>query len=147
MIRLPSSRLLAVAALAAAAALPAVPTASAQGASCPLVKPAVAKANAKNQRMTHKLEGNTSYVPRERTLTPTVTVGHDGYATGSIVVKAPKGTAPVVGSFVARGTTPCAITITSAAVVLRRNAYVIRFRAPTGDLGHAGRLTITLISA
>ena len=104
-------------------------------------------ANAKAQRMTRKLEGNTNYVPRELTLTPKVTHGHKGYATGSIVVKAPKGTAPVVGSFVAKGAAPCAITITSATVVLSRNAYVIRFRAPTGDLGHAGRLTVTLISA
>ncbi|MDO8188432.1 hypothetical protein Q5424_24855 [Conexibacter sp. JD483] len=112
---------------------------------CQSVLPAVAKENAAAGRLVRRLISTTAFTPVERTVTPKITrtVGFVGY--GSIVVPAPRGTTPVVGSFRLRGADRCAITITAAQVVLRRNAYVIDFIAP-GEQGDPGRVTVTLIS-
>ncbi|MDO8210197.1 hypothetical protein [Conexibacter sp. CPCC 206217] len=121
------------------------PAGAQAAARCQSVLPAVARENAAAGRLVRKLISTTSYTPLERTVTPKITrtVGFVGY--GSIVVRAPSGTTPVVGTFVLRGADRCAITITAADVVLRRNAYVIDFIAP-GEQGNPGRVTVTLVS-
>jgi hypothetical protein len=63
-----------------------------------------------------------------------------GYET--IVVKAPKGTSPVVGYFTQSGAERCSVVVGSAAVALGRNAYVVKLKFP----GELGKLRVTLIS-
>ncbi len=135
---LPSAAAVALAIAAASGA----PTAAA---SCQATPRAVLKMNAAAERQTKKLLGNTSYTPVIRTYTPkpTATTGFTGYET--IVVKSPKGTAPVVGYFTQSRSEPCSVVITTAGVSLARNAYVLKLKFP-GEQGNPGKLKVTLIS-
>ncbi len=69
---------------------------AAHAATSPSTPKTVLTANAQNHKQVKKLLGNTSYTPLIRTFTPkpTSTKGFNGYE--RIVVKAPKGTGPVV---------------------------------------------------
>jgi hypothetical protein len=137
---------LGVTAAAATAALALVPATRAQaaGKQCQAIPPAVAKENAAAARLVRKLQGNTNFVSRVVTATPKIrrTVRFTGF--GTVVVKAPKGTTAVAGTFTLRGNDRCAIVVQSAQVVLRQNAYVISFTAP-GEQGNPGKLKVTLV--
>ena len=56
-------------------------------------------ANTQNQKQVKKLIGNTSYTPIVRTFTPKPTSTKDFNGYQRIVIRSPKGTGPVVGSF------------------------------------------------
>jgi hypothetical protein len=112
---------------------------------CWAISAPLRRRNAAAERTTKRLLGDTSYTPRVKTFTPTVTSsrGFTGYQT--IVLHAPRGTTPVVGYFSLRGTQPCSLVVVSAGVVLRRDAYVLELRFP-GEQGNPGRVTVTLVS-
>jgi hypothetical protein len=130
---------------AVALAIGATSSTPAHAATCQLTTKALGKQNAAAERQTKRLLASTSYTPviRNFTLKPTSTRGFTGFET--IVVKSPKGTTPVVGYFTQRGGEPCSVVITSAAVALARNAYVVKLKFP-GEQGNPGRLKVTLIS-
>lgn len=130
---------------AVALAIGAVGSVPAHAASCQVTPNAVLKQNAAAERQTRKLLGNTSFTPLIRTFTPkpTSTTGFNGSET--IIVKSPKGTTPVVGYFTRKGGQPCSVVVTSASVVLARNAYVLKLKFP-GEQGNAGKLKVTLVS-
>ncbi len=137
-----------VSSAALAAALPSSPALAKGGVlppRCRQVPAALSRQNAAARRTTVRLLHNTNYTPVVRTFTPKITHTREFTGYGSIVVRSPKGTAPVAGFFVLRGADRCAITITSAQIVLRRHAYVLNFAAP-GEQGNPGRVTITLVS-
>ncbi|HXM86946.1 MAG TPA: hypothetical protein VN889_04880 [Solirubrobacteraceae bacterium] len=131
--------------VAAVAAQVAAPAAQAAAPKCQTVSPAIRSRNAAAERLTKQLLRNTSYTPRAKTFTPKITStrGFTGY--GSIVLAAPKGTTPVAGYFVLRGTEPCSVVVTGASIVLRRNAYVVSLKFP-GEQGDPGRIAVTLVS-
>jgi len=134
-------------ALAASAMPPAaLAAAPAQAASqCQTVSASLLKANRSAEKLTKRLMRSTRYTPVRRTFTPkpTSTKGFTGYET--IVVKSPAGTSPVAGYFTLKGTQRCSLVVSSAQVVLSRNAYVVKLAFP-GEQGNPGRITITLVS-
>jgi hypothetical protein len=133
-------------ALFTGAVLGAPATAAASTANCsPPTSPTLARQNASARTLTNRLLRNTSYTPIIRTFTPKFTRTRHFTGYGSIVIRAPRGTDPVVGFLALRGAAPCAIRITSASVVLRRDAYVLNFESK-GEQGNPGRITITLVS-
>ena len=136
--------LTAVAALALGGTAVAAPIA-AHAAASPHTSQKVLTANTQNQKQVKKLIGNTSYTPVIRTFTPkpTSTKGFNGYQ--RIVIKSPKGTGPIVGSFVLKGAQPSSVIVTSAQVVQKQNAYVINLKFP-GEQGKTGKLQVSLIS-
>lgn len=123
-----------------------VPAGAGALAACHSTSRAVMTGNAKAEKTTKKLLANPNYTPLTRTYTPAPTshVKFVGYET--IEVKAPKGTAPVSGYFELSGADPCSIIVTSAQVVLGRNAYVVKLKFP-GEQGSAGNLKVTLVSS
>ena len=140
----PLCRLLPLAVLAAAVAVSA-PAAAAAAAGCQTTSKAVRTTNAKNAKQAKKLIGDTSYTPVIRTYHPKPTsTSHDtGYQT--IAVRSPQGTAPVVGYFTLQGSEACSVVVTSAQVVLSRNAYLVKLKFP-GEQGDPGKLKVVLVS-
>ncbi len=138
------SGITAAAALALAGTAMAAPVAS-HAAKVPHTSQRVLTANAQNQKQVKKLIGNTSYTPIVRTFTPKPTSTKDFNGYQRIVIKSPKGTGAVVGSFVLNGGQPGSVIVTSAQVVQKQNAYVINLKFP-GEQGKAGKLKVTLIS-
>jgi hypothetical protein len=112
---------------------------------CTFYTKAVRNENRAATQLTQRLAQSTGFVATTRTVVPRIqrTRGFTGY--GSIVVRAPQGTAPIVGSFELVSAQQCSIEITDADVVLRRNAFVLKFKAP-GEQGNPGTIRITLIS-
>jgi hypothetical protein len=138
------SGLTAAATLALAGTAMAAPVAS-HVAAIPHTSQRVLTANAQNQKQVKKLIGNTSYTPIVRTFTPKPTSTKDFNGYQRIVIKSPKGTGPVVGSFVLNGAQPGSVIVTSAQVVQKQNAYVINLKFP-GEQGKTGKLKVSLIS-
>ena len=138
------SGLTAAAGLALAGTAMAAPVAT-HAAKVPTTSQRVLTANAQNQKQVKKLIGNTSYTPIVRTLTPKPTSTKDFNGYQRIVIKSPKGTGPVVGSFVLSGAQPGSVIVTSAQVVQKQNAYVINLKFP-GEQGKTGKLKVSLIS-
>jgi hypothetical protein len=136
--------LAATAGIALAGSALAAPVA-AHAATSPSTPKTVLTANAQNHKQVKKLLGNTSYTPLIRTFTPkpTSSKGFNGYE--RIVVKSPKGTGPVVGSFALKGAQAGSVVVTSAGVVQSQNAYVVNLKFP-GEQGKTGKLQITLVS-
>ena len=138
------SGLTAAAALALAGTAMAAPVAS-HAAKVPHTSQRVLTTNAQNQKQVKKLIGNTSYTPIVRTLTPKPTSTKDFNGYQRIVIKSPKGTGPVVGSFRLTGANPSSVIVTSAQIVQKQNAYVINLKFP-GEQGNPGTLMVTTVS-
>ena len=138
------SGLTAAAALALAGTAMAAPVAS-HAAKVPHTAQRVLTANAQNQKQVKKLIGNTSYTPIVRTFTPKPTSTKDFNGYQQIVIKSPKGTGAVVGSFALSGAQSGSVIVTSAQVVQKQNAYVINLKFP-GEQGKTGKLKVSLIS-
>jgi hypothetical protein len=112
---------------------------------CPTTSAALLKRNATNQQMARQLMHSTKYTPIVRTFTPKATssAGFNGYQT--LTVKSPQGTSPVVGYFKLSGAQRCSVVVTSAAIALKQNVYVLRLKFP-GEQGNPGGLTVGLVS-
>jgi hypothetical protein len=112
---------------------------------CTFFTKAVRNENRAATQLTQRLSQNAGFVTTTRTVTPRIqrTRGFTGF--GTIVVPAPQGSAAIVGSFELVNAQQCSIEITDADVVLRRNAFVLKFKAP-GEQGNPGKIRVTLIS-
>jgi hypothetical protein len=118
---------------------------AAHAATCPSTSKSVMTTNTQAQKQVKKLLGNTSYTPIIRTFTPKPTSTKDFNGYQRIEIKSPKGTGPVVGSFVLKGAQRCSVVVTSARVVQSKNSYVVNLKFP-GEQGKTGKLQVTLVS-